>query len=182
LILVALGVCLLSCQDSTKPDVDRPDSALVGLAYVCGNDSDLSNGNGEPVTSRFTVVGREESGDLTLPARPSAAEASHTPLTTVTSGTVRLELDGALLGEAANAGAICPTPLPSPPEPQATLGKWSAPFAWPVVAVHLQLLPDGRVLSWGRVGDPQVWDPSTGGFTGVPGGIPPIRRSWTVVS
>jgi galactose oxidase len=168
LILVALGVGLLSCQDSTTPGADRPDPALVGLAYVCGNDFDLSNGNDEPVTSRFTVVGREESGDLTLPGKPSAAEVSHTRLTTVTSGPVRLELDGALVGEATNAGATCPAPSPAPPEPQATIGEWSAPFAWPVVAVHLQLLPDGRVLSWGRVGDPQVWDPSTGGFTGVP--------------
>jgi hypothetical protein len=52
------------------------------------------------------------------------------------------------------------------------IGEWSAPFAWPVVAVHVQLLPDGRVLSWGRVGEPQVWDPSTRGFTGVPSATP----------
>src|SRR5213075_1083766 len=32
----------------------------------------------------------------------------------------------------------------------------------------LHLLPNGRVLSWGRNGDPQVWDPLTGGFTAVP--------------
>jgi hypothetical protein len=168
LVLVALGVGLLSCQDSTTPDANQPDPALLGLAYVCGNDFDLSNGNNEPVASRFTVLGREESGDLTLPGRPSAGEVSHTRLTTVTSGTVRLELDGARVHEAANAGAKCPAPSPGPPEPQATVGEWSAPFAWPVVAVHLQLLPDGRVLSWGRIGDPQVWDPSSGGFTGVP--------------
>jgi hypothetical protein len=33
-----------------------------------------------------------------------------------------------------------------------------------VVAVHLHLLPNGRVLSWGRAGDPTVWDPATGDF------------------
>jgi hypothetical protein len=168
LLLVALTVGLLSCQDSTKPDADKPEPTLVGLAYVCGNDFDLSNGNGEAVTSRFTVLGREEAGELTLPGKPVAGQGSHTRLTTVTSGTVRLELAGALVGEAANAGAICPAPSPAPPEPQATVGEWSTPFAWPVVAVHVQLLPDGRVLSWGRVGEPQVWDPATGGFTGVP--------------
>jgi hypothetical protein len=141
---------------------------MVSLTYVCGNDFDLTNGNSQSVTPRFTVVGSEESGDLTLPGKPPAAPVSHTQLTTVTSGTVRLELDGALVAEATNASAACPLPSPSPPQPQATVGEWSAPFAWPVVAVHVQLLPDGRVLSWGRVGDPQVWDPSTGGFTGVP--------------
>ena len=45
------------------------------------------------------------------------------------------------------------------------MGEWSATFAWPVVAVHLHLLPDGDVLSWGRIGDPQRWRPSAGTFT-----------------
>lgn len=52
--------------------------------------------------------------------------------------------------------------------PEATVGSWSSVMAWPVVAVHLHLLPDGNVLSWGKVGDPQVWNPSSGVFTAVP--------------
>ncbi len=49
----------------------------------------------------------------------------------------------------------------------ATVGAWSAPFPWVDVGVHLTLLPDGRVLSFGRLngGTPQVWDPGTGSFT-----------------
>jgi len=52
----------------------------------------------------------------------------------------------------------------------ATVGQWSSSFPWVNVAVHLSLLPDGRVLSFGRLngGTPQVWDPSTGSFTGIP--------------
>jgi N-acetylneuraminic acid mutarotase len=52
----------------------------------------------------------------------------------------------------------------------ATVGQWSATFPWVNVAVHLSLLPDGRVLSFGRLngGVPQVWDPATGLFTGIP--------------
>lgn len=57
---------------------------------------------------------------------------------------------------------------PPPPPPEATLGQWSAVFPAPIVQLHLHLLPNGRVLSWGRNGDPQVWDPATGGFTTVP--------------
>ncbi|HEU5303721.1 MAG TPA: galactose oxidase early set domain-containing protein, partial [Gemmatimonadales bacterium] len=47
-------------------------------------------------------------------------------------------------------------------------GKCSAPFPWPIIAVHLNLLPNGKVLSWGEVGDPYVWDPSAKSFTVVP--------------
>src|SRR5690606_24532165 len=49
----------------------------------------------------------------------------------------------------------------------ATMGAWSAPFPWVNVGVHLSLLPNGKVLSFGRLngGTPQVWDPATGSFT-----------------
>ncbi len=47
-------------------------------------------------------------------------------------------------------------------------GQWSTPFDWPIVAVHMILLPTGRVLTIGRLGTPQVWDPAGGGFTPVP--------------
>jgi hypothetical protein len=60
-----------------------------------------------------------------------------------------------------------PPPAPSPP-PQAQVGQWSAVFPAPIVQLHLHLLPDGTVLSWGRIGDPQLWDPATAVFTAVP--------------
>jgi hypothetical protein len=46
-------------------------------------------------------------------------------------------------------------------------GQWTPPFDWPIVAVHLMLLPNGHVLSIGRTGVPQVWNPATGAFTAV---------------
>jgi galactose oxidase-like protein len=52
--------------------------------------------------------------------------------------------------------------------PEANVGSWSPVMDWPVVAVHLHLLPDGNVLSWGKFGDPQLWNPSSGNFTGLP--------------
>ncbi|MEO7987626.1 MAG: galactose oxidase-like domain-containing protein [Gemmatimonadales bacterium] len=51
---------------------------------------------------------------------------------------------------------------------EAAAGQWSAPFDWPIVAVHSILLPTGKVLTIGRVGTPHVWDPATGDFTDVP--------------
>jgi hypothetical protein len=39
-------------------------------------------------------------------------------------------------------------------------GKWAAAFSTPVVAVHTHLLPTGKVLLWGDVGQMQLWDPA----------------------
>jgi hypothetical protein len=36
-----------------------------------------------------------------------------------------------------------------------------------VVAIHTNVLPDGRVLTWSRLEDAQVWDPATNVFTNV---------------
>jgi hypothetical protein len=52
--------------------------------------------------------------------------------------------------------------------PEAITGKWAGVISWPIVAVHLAVLPDGRVLSMGKAGAPQLWDPETGSFTAVP--------------
>jgi hypothetical protein len=50
-----------------------------------------------------------------------------------------------------------------------TQGKWGAPFATPIVAIHMHLLPTGKVLLWGHQGDAQIWDPAApnAGFTRV---------------
>ena len=56
----------------------------------------------------------------------------------------------------------------APAAARADVGEWGAPFDWPIVAVHLHLLPNGRVLSWGRVGVAQIWNPATGEFTPAP--------------
>ena len=51
------------------------------------------------------------------------------------------------------------------------VGSWSPPFAWPAVAVHAHLLPNGRVLTFGRMpnsGVPVLWDPANPGvFEGI---------------
>src|SRR5688500_4636651 len=50
----------------------------------------------------------------------------------------------------------------------AAVGQWSAVLLAPIVQIHLNLLPNGKVLSWGHEGEPHVWDPATGSFTTVP--------------
>ncbi|HET9603432.1 MAG TPA: galactose oxidase-like domain-containing protein [Gemmatimonadales bacterium] len=47
----------------------------------------------------------------------------------------------------------------------AKVGKWDIPISWPNVAIHASVLPDGRVLTYGRPNaPPAVWDPTTGAF------------------
>jgi hypothetical protein len=56
------------------------------------------------------------------------------------------------------------------PANAALVGQWGNPVSWPspAVAIHANLLPDGRVLTWGRtVHQPVLWDPIGGGFSGV---------------
>jgi hypothetical protein len=52
----------------------------------------------------------------------------------------------------------------------ARLGLWSEELPWPVIPVHMLVLPDGNVLTWGHNGraelpgwtDFAVWDPASG--------------------
>jgi hypothetical protein len=52
-------------------------------------------------------------------------------------------------------------------------GQWSAPFSWPIVAINLNVMKTGEVISWD--GPPAnggtsatLWNPNTGVFTSVP--------------
>jgi hypothetical protein len=51
-----------------------------------------------------------------------------------------------------------------------TLGQWSAPFAWPAVAIHAALLPNRQVVTYGRHHrQPVLWNPANpAGFTTLP--------------
>ena len=44
----------------------------------------------------------------------------------------------------------------------ATQGRWGALFSNPVVAIHMHLMPTGKVLLWGHKGAAQLWDAETG--------------------
>ncbi|HEX7337836.1 MAG TPA: galactose oxidase-like domain-containing protein [Gemmatimonadales bacterium] len=151
------------CQDSTRPGSPLEPPPPVSADYVCGNGFDLENRHPSPVIIHYDVTGTAEEGELMLPARLDPATPSTTRLVTLQTGGLRVSYEGTELGLVDNQAAACPPP--SDPKPK---GEWADPFPWPVVAVHLHLLPDGKVLSWGAVGDPQVWDPATSAFAGAP--------------
>lgn len=49
---------------------------------------------------------------------------------------------------------------------ESRVGSWSSPFPWPAVAIHAHLLPNGKVMTFGRMpsgGMPVLWDPADPG-------------------
>jgi len=50
--------------------------------------------------------------------------------------------------------------------PPSQVGEWASVQTWPIVPIHLHLLPTGKVMLWPGDGgisgnDPRVWDPAT---------------------
>ena len=179
-------VVVLACRDvpdqGAGPRTDIPtedqadDSGPIRLSYVCGNRFLVSNAHSVPVTVAWRVVGSGEVGtESVAAARNQDPSLGEVQFETVNRGPVELSFEGRKIRTRANDGIPC-TPTESLASfAGATLaetGAWSAPFAWPVVAVHMHLLPSGKVLSWGLVGTPQLWDPSTTVFTAQPSPIP----------
>lgn len=161
-----LAFSLLSCRDDVRPGPLEGGLSQVTVKYICANDYDLQNQSQDALTVRYRVVGTAEDGELVLPARAEQSEGT-TRLTTLHRGALQIFEGEQESSPVANLATTCPLPA-SATQPQATSGEWTAPFPWPVVAVHLHLLPTGRVLSWGHIGEPQVWDPETGNFQAVP--------------
>ena len=178
------GILMLSgCQDTGQSPPSRPDAPGVGsgtsqsgpvdLVYVCGNKFLVTNATRTPIQVIYRVAGTNESGGLMLPGGPGGDPGfSETELETGNSGVVELYDDDVRVARRSNEGAACGAPAVAASVAavgnEATVGKWAAPFKWPIVALHVHLLRNGKVLSWGKFGDPYVWDPSLKTFTPVP--------------
>jgi PA14 domain/Domain of unknown function (DUF1929)/Gylcosyl hydrolase family 115 C-terminal domain/Fibronectin type III domain len=79
-------------------------------------------------------------------------------------------LDRILLTNSLSTSPTGAGPVESPrgaPDPRATVGEWSATRPWPYKAIHMHMLPTGKVLyysSYENADDPQLWDPATETF------------------
>jgi len=180
-VLLLLGAC---GDDSQSPparaepradqlSTDEPGNlAPLDLVYVCGNKFLATNSNRNSVELSWRVVGSSETGSITLPPGPIEDPGhSETELETAKKGIVELYQDGERVVRRRNLNRPCGAPAIANLMASATAadaGSWTQPFPWPSVAVHLHLLPTGKVLSWGNLGQPVVWDPETGQFTEVP--------------
>jgi galactose oxidase len=180
----AAQLALTGCQESGQAPAARPEAPPVigpggstlmtlDLVYVCGNKFLVTNATPATVHLTYRVVGTAETGGLTL--RPSPGEDpgySETELETAVSGVVELYDDEVRVARRSNDALPCGSPALSASAiatgTEATTGKWGAPFPWQIIGLHVHLLRNGKVLSWGKFGNPYVWDPSTKAFTVVP--------------
>jgi PKD repeat protein len=147
--------------------------APVDLVYICGNKFLATNSTLQQVEVTYRIAGTDESGDLTLRPGSSGDQAhSETELETAERGTVELYVNDERVARRRNEGRSCGPPAVSAAvaaaADPAVSGEWSEPFSWPIVGLHLTVLPNERVLSWGHAGTPQVWNPATGNFTSIP--------------
>src|SRR4029078_10146764 len=80
--------------------------------------------------------------------------------------------------EIAASEVVPSTRIPNPPPAPAQVGQWSTPVAWPLVAVHMSLLPTGNVLAWdGFAAGPnaqRIWNACAGNSTPVPYAVNPF--------
>jgi hypothetical protein len=103
---------------------------------------------------------------------------------TISQMTRRSFLKGALaVGVATTVGAGgLEAVRPRASEANAISGAWSNTLNWPLVAVHMLVLPTGKVLVWSRPSDkgelpppPHIWHPATNALTPLefPAGVDP---------
>ncbi len=185
LVLCLSGALLLTaCFDSAQsppsrvepPAGDSPETGILApldLVYVCGNKFLATNATKSSAHVEYRVVGTGETGSVTLREGPDQDPGfSETEFETTNSGTVELYHDDVRVARRANESLPCGTSAISASAaalgPEAVVGKWTAPFAWPIIGLHLHMLRTGKVLSWGKTGDPYVWNPANNAFTAVP--------------
>ena len=175
-----------ACKDSSHEPHGRPEppqeetldahgDGPVDLVYVCGNKFIVTNATRSAVHVTYRVAGTNETGSLTLSAGLEEDEGfSETELEAKRRGVVELYQNDHRIARKHNLAIPCgPAGISASAVGGATseVGSWTPPFPWPNVAIHLSLLPSGKVLSWGEFKTPQIWDPVTEDFTSVPSPI-----------
>ena len=172
-------------------------SGLV-TAVAAGSATITATSEGKSGAAEITVIALPEPvASVTIePDAPTIAEGSTVQLTAtpkdkngqpLSGRTVRwatgdakvatVSNNGRVTGVAAGLAVITATSEDQPGTSSVTVtaqsrsaveGEWSSLKSSPVVQLHMHLLTDGRVLTWGHNGVPQVWDPATGRFTAEP--------------
>ena len=126
----------------------------------------LQTGAGDPVEGA-TVTASIESGSGTLEGKLTAVTGADG---VAKFGDLGIEGQGAhTIGftageESTTSSSVAVSALPN----EATTGEWGPEVAWNIVPLHMSLLPTGKLLAWGReeigggMGQPRLWDPSSG--------------------
>lgn len=182
LMITALAVQACQEQPGSSPADKTPSTpntsaadAPVRVEYVCDNRFLLINAHKTNVPVKFRVQGTDEQGQRTLPPAFDGDPAfSEIELTTANRGSVELYVNGELVQVQANDGSECGPPSDGPAPSFAVAGapsaagQWSAVQTWPIVPVHLSMMRNGKLLTWGKAGVPYVWNPANNTFASVP--------------
>lgn len=126
----------------------------------------VTDGSGNPSAGQV-VTATVASGGGTLEGRTTA--------TTDANGVARftdLGISGTgdqILEFTAGTASVTSSPVAlSPLAPEASEGKWGAVVNWDIVPLHMSLMPNGKIVAWGKteisdtMGMPRVWDPASG--------------------
>jgi fibronectin type 3 domain-containing protein len=133
-------------------------ATVTGIVTLAASASD----NVGVVGVQFKVDGSNLGAEVTTP--PYSVTWDTSVLAAGTSHTL------AAVARDAAANTSISSPVTVTVQTAATLGQWQGPFAWPMVAVHMNLMPNGKVLlfdgqSLGALA--QVWSPVSNTFTPV---------------
>jgi hypothetical protein len=132
----------------------------------------VTNDGGSPAAG-VQVTASMASGSGTLEGNTSA--------TTDAAGVARfgdLGISGTgshTLEFTAGAASVTSSPVEiSALPPEATSGEWGPLVSWDIVPLHMNLMPNGKILAWGKtdaadtMGMPRIWDPASGPPSGLP--------------
>ncbi|MGN6391605.1 MAG: Ig-like domain-containing protein [Gemmatimonadales bacterium] len=166
---VAAGTATITATSEGKSGSARVTVATTASPVASVQVSPASSTIASGVTVQLTGTPKDAAGQP-LSSRTVAWSTSAPAVATVSSsGLVAGVAAGSATITAMSEGkqgtaTITVTALSGP----AAVGQWSSVMPSPIVQLHLHLLDDGRLLSWGLVGGPQLWDPATGNFTATP--------------
>jgi hypothetical protein len=132
----------------------------------------VSDAQGNPA-SGVTVTASMQSGGGSLQGAASAASgadgrAVFADLGIAGAGTHTLQFTSG--SSSVTSSPVSVSALSS----SATTGSWGPVIDWPIVPLHIHLLPTGKILGWGKYdagatgtmgGRPRLWDPASGSPT-----------------
>jgi galactose oxidase-like protein/Big-like domain-containing protein len=146
-----------------------PASALEGEVFEPANQPvvSVSDASGSPV-AEAEVTASLVSGGGTLEGKTTATTnasgiATFADLGIRGTGAHTIQFTAA--SASATSNSITLDPLPT----EATKGAWGPVVNWDIVPLHMSLMPNGKIITWGKtdvppdtMGMPRIWDPAAG--------------------
>lgn len=189
-LVVALAGAAVTCNSDTPT---QPDPTPPTPSFAAGAPAKLTITRQPPGTaldqevwdpSVQPIVRVKDANGVAVPGASLTASIANGPgtlqgkvtLTTNASGVAKfvdLGIAGAgssaLRFTAGSASVTSATVSVAALPPEATTGKWDAPVDWPIIPLHMSLLPSGKILAWGKyelgtgaMAEPRLWDPGVG--------------------